>query len=342
MKIGITTYPTLWQRTGGLQVQIHQTMANLRKEGLTVECINPLKDKFSEFDVIHIFSATHGMYLTAEEARMQGIKTVISPVFQPDLPRFTPLIHQTCDWLCRQITDNRVKTSHGYIKSALEATNHIVALSSKEENVIRRLYNMESRRISIIPNGIDGAFFSATPQLFDETIRLSHGFTLVVGSISKYKNQLSVIRATKGPVVLVGQIIDQHYFDLCRKEAGSRMTYLGVFEFGNPILPSIYAAAGVTVLASDGEAFGLSVAESLASGTPAILTRNNGMEVLPAPPHLQFVDSQNLNALQSAIEMALLTGAKNPEKCRAKVRHFEWSVVARALTEVYEKVLSTR
>lgn len=120
------------------------------------------------------------------------------------------------------------------------------------------------------------------------------------------------------------------------------MTYLGVFEFGNPILPSIYAAAGVTVLASDGEAFGLSVAESLASGTPAILTRNNGMEVLPAPPHLQFVDSQDLNALQSAIEMALLTGAKNPEKCRAKVRHFEWSVVARALTEVYEKVLSTR
>lgn len=342
MKIGITTYPTLWQRTGGLQVQIHQTITNLRKEGLTVECINPLKDKFSEFDVIHIFSATHGMYLTAEEARMQGVKTVISPVFQPDLPRFTPSLHQTCDWLCRQITGNRVKTSHGYIKSALEATNHIVALSPKEENVIRHLYKTDSQKISIIPNGIDSAFFSATPQLFDERIGLSHGFTLVVGSISSYKNQLSVIRATKGPIVLVGQITDQRYFDLCQKEAGSRLTYLGVFDFGNPVLPSIYAAAGVTVLASDGEAFGLSVAESLAAGTPAILTQNNGMEVLPESPHLQFVDSQDLNAIGSAIDRALQTGAKNQEKCRAMVKHFEWSTVGRKLTAVYEKVLSSR
>lgn len=341
MKIGITTYPTLWQRTGGLQVQIHQTIANLRQEGLSVECINPLKDKLSEFDLIHIFSATHGMYLTAEEARMQGVKTVISPVFQPDLPRFVPVLHQTCDWLCRQITSNRVKTSHGYIKSALEATNHIVALSPKEEKVIRHLYKIDSRKISVIPNGIDRAFFSATPQLFDEKLRLSHGFTLVVGSISSYKNQLSVIRATKGPVVLVGQITDQNYFDLCQKEAGNRMTYLGVFDFGNPILPSIYAAAGVTVLASDGEAFGLSVAESLASGTPAILTQNNGMEVLPEPPHLQFVDSQDLNALKNAIEIALQKGAKKSEKCRAMVRHFEWGGVARELTAVYEQVLSS-
>lgn len=340
MKIGFISYPMLWQRTGGLQVQIRQTMASLDRLGIKTKCVDVINDRLSDFDLIHVFSATHGLYLTVEEARLQGVKVVISPVFQPDLRLSDPYLYKLSDWFCRSITANRVKTSYGYIRGALKAADHIVALSEKERCVIIRGYDISNDIVTVVPNGIDDLFFSADESIYLASGANKPGFVLVVGSISSFKNQLAVVRATSLPLVFVGQIVDQSYYNQCVAEAGGRLSYLGTFEYGDPLLASIYAAAGVTVLASKGEAFGLSVVESLASGTPAIITRNNGLSILDAPPFLQFVDGHDISQLRVKIEMALSVDKSNSDAIKNIVRHLGWNAVGRKLQDIYSRLIS--
>lgn len=340
MRIGFTSYPMLWQRTGGLQVQINQTIISLRQQGIEATYLNPQKEKLSSYDLIHVFSATHGMYLTIEEARFQKIKTVISPVFQPVYNPAISALHLSADWLCRQLTNNQIKTSHQQTQSALQKSDHIIALSQKENFVIQKKYKIDSKKITIIPNGVQNEFFNSTTELFDQKFGISHGFTLVAGTVSPYKNQLSVIRATEGPVVLVGQIADQNYFQKCKEEAGARMVYIGVIDYQDPLLASVYAAAGVTVLASQGEAYGLTVIESLAAGTPAIITRKNGLDISEQSPLLQFVSEKNVSELKHKISSALANKKGNQVRCKRVVEHLKWDSVANSLQEVYAKTLS--
>lgn len=339
MKIGFISYPMLWQRTGGLQVQIRQTMASLDRLGVTTKCVDVINDRLSDYDLIHIFSATHGLYLTVEEARLQGVKVVISPVFQPDIRPLDPYAYKLSDWFCRKITANRVKTSYGYIREALKGANHIVALSEKEKKVIVQGYDISGDVISIVPNGVDDVFFSADESLYLNSGGVKPGFVLVVGSISSFKNQLAVVRSTDAPLVFVGQIIDNNYFQQCVSEAGARLSYLGTFEYGDPVLASIYATAGVTVLVSQGEAFGLSVVESLASGTPAIITKNNGLNILENSPFLQFADAQDFSQLRLKIERALSVGRSNADSVKNIVRHLGWGSVGRKLLDIYSGLI---
>ncbi|MDZ4315966.1 MAG: glycosyltransferase family 4 protein [Azonexus sp.] len=340
MKVGITSYPMLWQRTGGLQVQIRHTIHSLRRIGVDAEVIDIYNEKISDFDIVHVFSATHGMYLTLQEARLQGVKTVVSPVFQPDMNLYKYKKFRVASWLLRQITSNEVKSSYDYIGSALHTADRIIALSEKEWAVIEIGYDIKKEKISLVGNGVDPHYFESTADHFVKNSSLDTGFVLIVGSISSFKNQLGVIRATNRNIVLVGQILDHGYFDQCRAEAGERLTYLGTFDFNDPYLGSIYAAAGVTVLASAGEAFGLTVVESLAAGTPAIITEKNGLGLRPQPPYLQFVDSYNSMLLNAAIEKSLGVGFDRREKCRGMVQHMSWDNVAKDLLRIYNETIT--
>ncbi len=341
MKIGITSYPMLWQRTGGLQVQIRHTIDSLRRIGVDAKVFDVYNNKISDFDIIHVFSATHGMYLTLQEARLQGVKTVVSPVFQPDDNLGKYKRFRLANWLLRQITSNEVKSSFDYIGDSLRTADRIIALSQKELAVIAVGYGVTEEKISLVGNGVDPCFFESTKDLFVKNSSLNTGFVLVVGSISSFKNQLGVIRATNRDIVLVGQILDHDYFDQCRAEAGERLTYLGTFEFNDPYLGSIYAAAGVTVLASAGEAFGLTVVESLAAGTPAIITEKNGLGLAPQAACLQFVDPYNSELLNSAIEKSLNIGFDHREECRNIVRHMSWDQVAKDLLCIYTELVGS-
>lgn len=342
MKVGVTSYPMLWQRTGGLQVQIRHTIGSLRRIGIDAKVLDVYNDKISDFDIVHVFSATHGMYLTLQEAQLQGVKTVLSPVFQPDenLGKFKKF--ELANWLLRQITSNEVKSSYDYIGTALHTADRIIALSEKERAVIEVGYGINKEKISLIRNGVDPYFFESTADLFVKKSSLDTGFVLVVGSISSFKNQLGVIRATNRDIVLVGQILDHDYFDQCRAEAAGRLTYLGTFDFNDPYLSSIYAAAGVTVLASAGEAFGLTVVESLAAGTPAIITEKNGLGLEPQSGYLQFVDPYNSVSLNAAIEKSINIGFDRREKCREIVRHMSWDQVAKDLLRIYTELIGSR
>lgn len=105
-------------------------------------------------------------------------------------------------------------------------------------------------------------------------------------------------------------------------------------------LRDAYAAAWTTVLPSRAESFGMTVVESMASGTPAVVLREGG-----GPP--EIVDSEAVGrhadddaddlarALGEALELAQRAGTA--DACRARARQFDWDdAVVPAMQRVYE------
>ncbi|AWI77033.1 hypothetical protein CEW83_18835 [Parazoarcus communis] len=338
MKVAITSYPMLWQRTGGLQVQILKTVEHLRAEGIDARVFDTLNDRFSNYDIVHVFSAINGTHVILREAQAQGARTVLSPILQPEKSRWTFRRYAIASWITGRLTGYDIRTTFDNIQSALKYSDRLIALSSEEEQVLTDGYGVDKRSISRISNGIDPAFFSAEPDLFLERHPTPGGFVLVVGSISPYKNQLGVIRQSNRPVVLIGPPSNKDYLAQCLEEGGERVVYIGSLAHDDPLLASAYAAAGVTVLASAGETFGLTAVESLAAGTPAIITKSNGLGLLPNPPYLQFIDPSNRSMLRSAIESATSAPTDARDRCRAMVAHLTWHQVSSSIAEVYKNL----
>lgn len=100
-------------------------------------------------------------------------------------------------------------------------------------------------------------------------------------------------------------------------------------------LRDAYARAWVTVLPSTAESFGMTVVESLASGTPAVVRADGGGPaeiVTPGTGVLSGPSAQDLaGALAAALELSQQAGTV--DACRERARAFDWdtAVVPRIL-----------
>lgn len=342
MKVAIATYPMLWQRTGGLQVQIRKTIEHLRMRGVDVHLFDALNEKLRDCDLVHVFAAINGTHLILHSAKAQGVRTVLSPVLQPEGGRMKFLGYEAASWLTGKLSSYEIRTTHDEVRSAVKYSDRLIALSEAECRILCNVYAASPNWVTLISNGIDSAFFSARPNLFSERFEVAPGFVLVVGSISPYKNQLGVVRATARAnrvVVLIGPVGNKEYLQQCLREGGQRVRHVGVFAHSDPLLGSAYAAAGVTVLASDGETFGLAAVESLAAGTPAVITSSNGLGLDPVPPLLTFVNPHTTGSIERAVDAALAVPLLDRERCRLLVKHLDWSRVAEQIEQVYRNLL---
>jgi glycosyltransferase involved in cell wall biosynthesis len=104
-------------------------------------------------------------------------------------------------------------------------------------------------------------------------------------------------------------------------------------------LRQAYARAWVTVLPSTAESFGMTVVESLASGTPAVVRADGGgpAEIISSDDLGRRADGtvEGLAAAcAEALELAKDTATT--ERCRERARDFDWdAAVVPALVEVY-------
>jgi len=101
-------------------------------------------------------------------------------------------------------------------------------------------------------------------------------------------------------------------------------------------LREAYARAWVTVLPSTAESFGMTVVESLASGTPAVVLRGGGGPTeIVTPGTGLLADPEHLpGALGEALELSRQAGTV--AACRDRARDFDWdAAVVPALLAVY-------
>jgi glycosyltransferase involved in cell wall biosynthesis len=341
MRVGILSYPMLFQREGGLQIQVRSTIAALRElelPNLQVELVDPNRQRIDSYDVMHVFSAINGNYRLVELANELGVPVVLSAVLSPGWSRAAGWRARLADRLVGRLTDWNVQTSYAQIKRALQLAQLVVALGPAERSALVDGFHTEQSKIRLLPNGIGRCFFEADADAFVRHTGLSTPFVLMVGAISPYKNQLGLVRTmakSNLPIVLIGQAQRQHRPYLQQLLASPAVRWLGQLEHGDPLLASAYAAASVLALPSQGEVFPLAVLEALAAGTPVVMTDESALSLPASAFALKQLRWNDTAALCDAIN-GLVASPPQRDAVRALVTAFTWQRVAMQIAGCYQ------
>lgn len=343
VRVAMLSYPMLFQRQGGLQIQILETIAALKRLNIQAELINPIQDKLADYDLIHIFSAISGNYRLVEAAKGVAKPIVISPLIRPDWTRYTGFRERLLDRLVGKLSNWHIQTTYREIDYCLQNSDSIVALGEIEKRSIVDAFKVKPGKINVIPNGIPQRFFEASPNLFIEKHGVEPGFVLCVAAINSHKNQLALVQAlrhTPYKIVLIGQCLETDKDYLAQILSFTNVVYLGAMDYQNPLLASAYAAAGVFCLPSCSEVMPLSVLEALAAGTPAIVTKHHCMDVSNMHKHrvLMEIEPDNHEQIRSTVSQ-FLTDPASSEQCRSVVLNLSWDSVARDLSDVYRSLI---
>jgi glycosyltransferase involved in cell wall biosynthesis len=344
MRVGILSYPMLFQRSGGLQIQILETINALKSLGVDAKLVDPNVDSLSAFDVIHVFSAINGNHRIVETAKSLARPVVLSPLIRPAWNQSSGRIASLLEQLVGRLSGWQVQTSYRQISSALANADKIVALGEIERASIKTAFREPDEKIVVIPNGISKRFYDAKPEIFCEKYGIKSGFVLNVAGINNHKNQSAIVQALKDhdyPIVLIGwcQNEDSGYLETLKQNRN--VIYLGPLSHDDPLLSSAYAAAGVFVLPSHDEVMPLSVMESLAAGTPVVMTNRHSMRIENSSEVLREHDPKDIDALRESV----LHFLRNPAPkivCKRVVEGYSWEVVARTLLTTYEQALNCK
>lgn len=344
MRVGILSYPMLFQREGGLQIQIRETIAALNSingGGIEASLIDPQRERLDSFDLVHVYSAINGNHRIMETASDMGVPVVLSPLLAPGWDRAAGLRAHLAERLTGKLTDWNAQTTFAQTKRALQLADRIVTLGEAEKKAVVEGFRVAAHKIQVLPNGINARFFAADPQLFRTRTGISAPFVLMVGAISPYKNQLALAQALEGcglDIVLIGQAQVQHQAYLQAVLRLPRLTWLGQLEHADPLLASAYRAAAVLALPSQGEVFPLSVLESLAAGTPVVMTNESALRIAQSEFALKQLHWQDLGSISRAI-LGLANEPPDRAAVQALVARFTWRRVADELADCYAQLV---
>lgn len=345
MRIGIISYPMLFQRLGGLQVQVRETLEALNAKGLEARYIDIFGERLADFDVVHVFGVINGNHRIIEAARDQQRPTVLSTVLHPPFTAWDRRKAEWADRLTGRLTDWQISTSYRQIRRGLDLADHIIALGADEKTMLAEGYGQAPDRVAVIPNGVGTRFFDASPKAFADKFAPQRSVILCAASINPRKNQLAAAKAVReleADLHLFGPCAgeDQAYLEQVRAAGDGSVIYHGSLDYADPLLPSAYVAADMMILVSVSEVMPISVLEALAAGTPVVMGKSHSLGLDPVPGILEMVDHDDVDAIRAACRR-ILENPPDAAKVRDVVAHLSWGAVGDQLIAVYEAVIKT-
>lgn len=205
-----------------------------------------------------------------------------------------------------------------------------------------------ANRIEVIYNGVDTEQFSPGPSDRDSFgLPAKVPLALFVGDIrTPRKNLDTVLRALQQTpeirLAVAGSVKDSPFPALARELGVSDRTFfLGKVSR----IPSLMRSVDFFVFPSRYEAHPLVVLEAMASGLPAIVSGNFGAEGFLGDGGHILKDPNDVTALATVMNEWM----EGPEKRRSmalagreRALQMQWSTMAHAYLEVYEKLLQSK
>ena len=292
-------------------------------------------------DIIHIF----GFYdllspFVVGFARTHNIPYILEPIGM-----FAPIVRSLL----------KKKIYHGLLGRRLVSGAELIVATSAQEKKELVSSGLESQRIVIRRNGIDLSEFSNLPERGQMRSRFGikpdERILLYLSRLSPKKNPEMLIRAfanldlPKTKLVLAGPNESGYLEKLqsIRSELGleSDVVFVGPL-FGKEKISAL-VDADIFVLPSTNENFGNVIAESVAAGTPVVITNKCGIA-----PYIKdrvgLVVSPEQHELQQAI-VTLLSDASLYKKfelaCSDVAKEFSWDQPAASMEKLYKKVLTS-
>ncbi len=298
-----------------------------------------LSEHIQDYDLIHIHEyTTYQNIVVHKYAKKHGVPYILQA--HGSIPRIGKRFRK---WL--------YDITFGY--NILQDASKVIALSRIEAEQYKRM-GVPEEKIAIIPNGIDLLEYADLPPKgsFKKKfgIREDERIVLYLARIHKIKGVDILVRAFANVIkklddvrlVVVGP--DDGYL-------GELETLIKALKMENNVLITgplygrdkleAYVDADVYVLPSRYEIFGMTVLESVACGTPVILTENCGIAE-HFRDKIGLVVSPDLNHMSEALFEMLINRKKQKvfrENCKTMIKKFDISDSISILEKAYKEAI---
>jgi glycosyltransferase involved in cell wall biosynthesis len=234
-------------------------------------------------------------------------------------------------------------------RSVYRRASRFVVLSQAFATLLSERFDVPQEKIAVVPGGVDLDRFR--PLATRQELRRKMGWesdkriVLAVRRLAKrmgLENLIAAFAEVAGQfpdvvLYIAGKGAQREVLDRAVEERGlgARVKFLGFVA--DEDLPAAYAAADLTVVPSqDLEGFGLVTLESLACGTPCLVTPVGGLPEAVAGFREELVTKgSSASELASALASWLRESAASVAACRAYAEQFGWPKIAQRVMEVY-------
>jgi glycogen(starch) synthase len=247
---------------------------------------------------------------------------------------------------------------HGIERWMAHRADSVITCSHYMRGHAADIYDIDERRITVIPNGIDLADLRPADDL--QALRLQFArpeqkLVLFVGRLVYEKGFQLALDALPDVIEKVGDVrflvagSGTHEGELKAQAERLGLSEHGMFLgwIGDDALHSLYRIADLCVVPSLYEPFGFVALEAMASGCPCIVADTGGLrEVVPAGERvgLRFNggDAEHLGVMIERLLVDEELRDRLVTEASEHVLSFDWSDIARRTTEVYRELAGSR
>lgn len=243
---------------------------------------------------------------------------------------FTPHYHGTGHTIFRKLLFKPYKF---FGKKIFEKADKVVCVSLYEKSLVLKDFGLNEDKIEVVPNGVDLEEFKGLSKS-----KKSYQTILSVGRLEKYKGVHYLIEAlAKMTDDVILEVVGKGPYKESLVKLASRLGVVGRVRFFEDLprseLLQKYAHADLFVLLSKYEAYGITVAEALASNVPSIVARTSALQ--------EWIDNKNCFGIDYEIDTKELANLIEQVMGRRviNVKIPTWDEVTQRILSVYHEIL---
>ncbi|MCW7074396.1 MAG: glycosyltransferase family 4 protein [Candidatus Methanospirare jalkutatii] len=310
------------EKVDGFTVKRFKSIAPSNSYYFSLDMYRFLKKHSSDYNILHAhnYHAFPALFASLTKSKNKLI--------------FTPHYHGKGHSFIRDLLHRPYKIPG---KRIFEKADAVICVSKFEKEIILKNFNMDSSKIFVIPNGVNLDEFKCVEKIKEQKDR-NIKIILYVGRIEKYKGLDYVVKALKYlPKNFVLEVVGRGSYKSKIVKLARNLGIINRIRFywdlNRDELIEKYAKADLLVLLSKYEAYGLVVAEALASKTPCIVANTSALS--------EWIDNENVFGIDYPIDIRrlvrLIINVSEIEIKNISVQN--WVYIAEQIKNIYMQLM---